>query len=389
MYKLALLTIDELWLKGRNQHIYRSIMRDNIYAALSRSKNKQAQVKRINERFIVEDTQQLHQETIEQLAMLPGISFLSPAIKTENDYDLIKQAVIEHLKDKQNDFNTFAVRSRRTFKKFKPDSLTMEREIGGLILEKYPHLKVNLSNPETTVSIRVLNNGAYIYIKKIPGPGGLPVASSGRGLALLSGGFDSPVAAWLMMKRGMALDFAFFHAAPYVSKEARDKVESLAVTLNRYQNNGRFYVIPFGGLQNKLNGIIKPAYRTLMFRHFMLQAATLLAHKTQASALITGDSLGQVSSQTLTNLSMLEYSTEMLIIRPLIGTNKREIIDLSRTIGTHDISAVPQDDACTMFAPKSPVIHAEKEYWQNFISSHKYTDQLKELVDTSEEVKLP
>jgi tRNA uracil 4-sulfurtransferase len=211
-----------------------------------------------------------------------------------------------------------------------------------------------------------LKNNIYVATRKLMGMGGLPVGTGGHMVSLISGGFDSPAASYLMAKRGCRQTFIFFYAYPFVGEEVKDKILKLVQILGQYQRHSRLYIIKFGEVQDVISKHCKEDYRTLLFRKAMIRSAALLAGKLKADGLVTGDSLGQVSSQTVWNISVVDNITRLPIFRPLIGFNKVEIIGMSKKIGTHDISVIPHDDACSLFAPKHPVIRPNLKYLERF-----------------------
>jgi len=264
------------------------------------------------------------------------------------------------------------------------NSMEVSRYIGALVNNEFTHLGVDVKNPELVIEIRILENNIYLSTRKILGVGGLPVGTSGHLVSLISGGFDSPAASYLMFKRGCSQTFVFFYAYPFVGDEVKDKLLEIMGVLGRYQRYTRFYIVPFGELQDMISKQCKEDYRTLLFRKAMLQCAELLAHRVKAGALLTGDALGQVSSQTIGNISILDNAVSLPIFRPLVGYNKIEIIELAKKIGTHDISVIPHDDACSMFAPKHPVIRPNVSYVERFDREFPLEDHVKKCLDEAE-----
>jgi len=265
--------------------------------------------------------------------------------------------------------------------------MQLSAEIGGRILMAYPELRVDLGAPELRISLRVLEDGIYVHTSQFEGIGGLPAGTSGHVVVLLSGGFDSPVAAYLMAKRGCSLSFVFFHAYPYVGDEVKAKVRELVEVLCTYQQRCSLYIVNYGRIQQAIAEACDPTYRTVLFRWYMLRAAELLANKLQAEGLVTGDVLGQVSSQTLSNLALLDRATLLPVLRPLLGHNKREIIDLARRIGTHDISVRPHDDACALFAAKHPILRPSQAYWGRILSELDPRIELAACVEQAEVIE--
>ncbi|MBF0360064.1 MAG: tRNA 4-thiouridine(8) synthase ThiI [Oligoflexia bacterium] len=384
MYKILMVNVDEICLKGRNRDTFwnkldahiRSVLKVYQFSPTSKYKCYRDDLRYIIEIF---GDDYFNQNTLDALVKIPGIYSILLARKTALDFEKLVQEVfveLDELKEKGlfgQKIKTFKVNTKRAYKRFSMDSNGISRELGHLILERYNSksevIKVDLHNPELVILVRVLSGGIYFSTKTLYGIGGLPTGVSGRVLTLLSGGFDSPVASYLMFKRGIEQSFIFFHAYPFVANEVVDKVIEIVKKLAPYQSRSILYVVPFGDIQGSIAKICKPEYRTMLFRRYMIECATILAREIEAEALVTGDSIGQVASQTLSNLALIDRGSEISIFRPLIGFNKLEIINLARKIGTFDISVIPQDDACTLLAYKHPVTKPYRDYWDKFNSS--------------------
>jgi thiamine biosynthesis protein ThiI len=221
--------------------------------------------------------------------------------------------------------------------------------------------RVSLNHPELTVYIELIPRQTLVYLEKLPGSGGLPLGMSGRLMCLLSGGLDSPVAAYRMMKRGCEVDFVHFHSYPFLDRSSQDKARQLVRLLTRYQYASRLFLAPFGDVQQHIIGTAPPPYRVVLYRRCMLRIAEALARQREALALVTGESLGQVASQTLQNLSVIEAAATLPVLRPLIGMDKSEIIQEAQAIGTHDTSILPDQDCCTLFVPRHPTTRAQPD----------------------------
>ncbi len=252
---------------------------------------------------------------------------------------------------------TFRVSTTRDNKRFALNSMEIDKQVGGAIADEFG-FKVDLENPELTISIEILPDGAYVSAGKIPGGGGLPVGITGRGLTLLSGGIDSPVAAHRMMKRGLHVDFVHFHGHPLVTTASRDKALELATHLTRFEGRATLMLVPFGILQREIVAKSLRPLRVVMYRRFMMRIAAELAKKVGAAVLVSGESLGQVASQTLENMMVIQTATTMPILRPLVGMDKNEIIVEARKLGTFETSILPDEDCCTLFTPPHPETHA-------------------------------
>jgi thiamine biosynthesis protein ThiI len=237
------------------------------------------------------------------------------------------------------------------------NSMEVDREVGAAIVDAFGY-RVDLRDPELTVSIEILADAAFVSAGKIPGPGGLPVGISGRALALISGGIDSPVAAYRMMRRGLTLDFVHFHAYPLVSAASLEKACDLVAQLTRYQARSALALVPFGMLQREIVARSERPLRVVMYRRFMMRIASALAVRIRARALVTGESLGQVASQTLDNLAVIENAARLPVLRPLLGMDKNEIVEQARAISTFETSILADQDCCTLFVPEHPETHA-------------------------------
>ncbi len=291
----------------------------------------------------------------EALARVFGLAYFARARRLPLDREAVCAAALEMLAPLKT--ASFRVRTRKGYENLPISSRDWDVYIGARIQARR-HLPVSLGAPETTVTIEALPREALVFVEKIPGPGGLPVGSSGRVAVLLSGGIDSPVAAHRMMKRGCEAVFVHFHGAPYLSRASAEKAADLARLLDGYQFGSRLYLIPFGNLQKEIVLAVPPAPRVLLYRRFMLRVAERIARLEKAKALVTGESLGQVASQTLWNLAAVEEAASLPVLRPLIGMDKEEIVVQAKALGTFEISIEPDQDCCTLFIPKRPAIRS-------------------------------
>ncbi len=366
MYHNLVINVDELWLKGKNRPLYYRALRGHIRELLEAYHKEPFTCVNEEQRIMARSESPFSEETIRAFLTVPGVHSIIPARRIPVDFQHIFPTVKEELQRLEVLPPTFKVETRRSYKGFPMNSMEVCSEIGTLVLKEFPRLVVDLKNPGLIIEIRILENNIYVSTRKLLGVGGLPVGTSGHLVVLLSGGFDSPVASFLMSKRGCRQTFIFFYAYPFVGDEVKEKVFKLVRILGRYQRHSRLYIVPFGEVQNLISKNCQADYRTLLFRKAMLQCSTLLARKVKAEALLTGDALGQVSSQTIGNIAVLDRVSPLPIFRPLLGYNKIEIIALAKKIGTHDISVVPHDDACSLFAPKHPVIRPSASYLNKF-----------------------
>jgi thiamine biosynthesis protein ThiI len=293
------------------------------------------------------------------LSSTPGINGWSKALSVEKNLDAVFAAAVEVAGDlAQKGKKTFKVESRRSDKTFPMDSQTLSREAGGRILDAVQGLSVDVHRPDFVVDIEIRDK-AYVHADGGQGVRGLPIGTGGRGFLLLSGGIDSPVAGYRMACRGLRLECVYFHAYPYTSKEAHEKVRSLARILARYSGDTHLFTVPFTEVQLELKRLARPDATTLYMRACMMAIADRLALKHKAKCLITGESLGQVASQTAENMRFTESYATLPVFRPLIGTDKEETIRIARAIGTYETSILPYEDCCVLFSPKHPILKAD------------------------------
>ena len=383
MYRYLLINVDELWLKGRNRPAYFSALDAHIREVLDDKFLKKYKLKCEKHRFVITFREGFSKDLLGNLSKIPGIYSLIPCLKTYCEISAITETAINHLGSwLQQDgvARTFKVSCRRIDKNFPCKSMEIVKIVGQSILEwsqkKSISLKVSLNRPEFVVDIKIFSDKVYLSTEIVYGVGGLPLGMSGHLMTLISGGFDSPVASYMMSRRGCQQTFVFFHSYPFVEEEVLDKILAIVRVLAKYQRNPILYRIPFGGLQQKIVEKCQPAYRTLFFRYYMLWGASLLGEKMGAEAILTGDSLSQVSSQTIGNICLLDKSPFLPVFRPLLGFNKSEIISWARKVGTHDISLLPQNDACSLLAPEHPVLEPKRDYWDSFLKYHDFKEDL-------------
>ena len=291
----------------------------------------------------------------ERVTKIFGVANFALARRVTGDLDAVASFILDDLADTQT--SSFRVKTRRTDKRYPLTSPQIDREIGGRI-KKVKGWPVNLSLPDLTIYVEMLTDSTFYYFDKIPGPGGLPSGVSGRVLCLQSGGIDSPVAAYRMMKRGCQVHFIHFHSYPILSKASQDKVREIARLFTRSQLRSRLTMVAFGEIQRQVVLVVPPPLRVIIYRRLMLRIADRLAHNTRARAVVTGEVVGQVASQTLENLAVINAVTRLPVLRPLVGHDKNEITDEARSIGTYPISIIPDQDCCQLFTPKHPATRA-------------------------------
>ncbi|MDP6538896.1 MAG: tRNA uracil 4-sulfurtransferase ThiI [Planctomycetota bacterium] len=356
--EMVLVRYGELALKGKNRGAFEQALVRNIEAATRliapvRVERRRGRMAVFGERRV--------SDVARRLQDVFGIKSLSPAWGCAVAPEAIAELAARVLADALADFPpegpiTFRVASSRAEKRFPLSSMELDRFIAERVLPDHPRLKVRLERPELSLGIDVRPERAYVFVRRLPGPGGLPVSTLGRGMCLLSGGIDSPVAAWLAMKRGCRVAFVSFHSPPYIGERSRKKIRDLVGILARYQPTSRLYVAPFTEVQTTIRDRAPQPYRTVLYRRMMQRIATRLARREKCGALITGESLGQVASQTLENLTCIEAATDLPVLRPLVTFDKEEAIDLARRIGTFEVSTRPEPDCCTVFMPEHPVL---------------------------------
>lgn len=353
MEKIILIRFGEIFLKGNNRKFFEKKLIENIKTSL---KGYKYEFKQSQNRYIVEKYDgDFELEIINRLTKVFGIHSLSVAAKIPTDFDLIKKTALEFFDDAPVKFR---VTVRRADKKIDMTSTEIAADIGAVILEAFPEAVVELFKFDKELYVDIRENGyTYLFTDKISGSGGMPVGCGGRGMCLLSGGIDSPVAAYMMAKRGLALDAVHFHSMPYTSEQAKEKVISLAELTGEYTQGMRLFVVPFTEIQENIHKFCPPEYMVIIMRRFMMRIAEMLAVENDCGALITGESLGQVASQTMQSITVTNAVINRLpVFRPLIGFDKEEIVAIAKKTGTFETSILPYQDCCTIFLPKNPVI---------------------------------
>jgi len=346
MKKLIMIKYGELTTKKGNRNLFINTLADNIRKIL---KDEKFTLKKDRVRMFIEsDNIDLISKKLQKVFGIHGIVI---AYKVNTNIEEIKENVLEILKN--TNFKTFKVETKRADKNFPIKSMDFNNVIGGLVLQNFD-TKVDVHNPEITIHIEIREQ-TYIYLNEIKGIGGYPVGVQGRGLLMLSGGIDSPVAGYMALKRGINVDCLYFDSPPHTSIEAKNKVIKLASILNEYSGNVRLLVVPFTKLQEEIYKNVDPEYNITILRRMMYRIATSINKKYKV--IINGESIGQVASQTLSSMSVINSVTNYPIIRPVACLDKLEIIDIAKKIGTYETSILPFEDCCTIFVPKHPVIN--------------------------------
>lgn len=353
-----LIRYGEIFLKGNNRGYFESALAKNIRTALENFKFKFV---RAQNRFLLEDYDEAYEtDIIDKLTKIFGIHSVSVAVKVKSTEEELEKAAVLMMKDKSG---TFRVTVNRADKKIQKSSMELAARLGGAVLESNPNLTVNLHVFDTDLYVDIRENGlSYLFTDKIMGAGGMPVGTAGAGMVLLSGGIDSPVAAYMMAKRGLKLHAIHFHSAPYTSEMAKQKVVDLAGIVKNYSGPIVLHVIPFTDVQLKIHEKCPAELMITIMRRFMMRIAERIAKANSCGALITGESLGQVASQTMESITVTNgVIKDLPVFRPLIGMDKTEIMDIARNIDTYDTSILPYEDCCTVFLPKNPVIRPKLE----------------------------
>lgn len=380
--KLYLIKEGEISLKGGNRNLFEKRLRQNIKDKLGRygmSLGKQ------KGRIYLTISEECPDEVVEKaLATTFGITGFARAYEVEKDMEKIKAKCREilPLSSFSSGTGSFKVDARREDKGFALSSYEISLSLAELVHSLYPDLTVDLKNPDHILHVEVRKE-VYLYTTNQKGPGGLPVQTAGRGMLLLSGGIDSPVAAISMAKRGMKLDCIYFHAYPYTSELALEKVKKLASLIAPYLGGTRLYVVPFTDGQLRIKKLAYEDETTLMFRASMMQTAEKLCKYKKASAIVTGEALSQVASQTLEAMSFTDSMTDLLVLRPLVGMDKEEIIRIAKEIGTYETSILPYEDCCVIFSPKHPITRPVKEVVRRHFEELGMTEEIDKAISNT------
>ena len=354
MNEMILLKLGEMVLKGLNRHSFEDKLQANIHRRLN-GLGRFRVYTRQSTTYVepMEDSCDMD-AAWEAMKKVFGVVGLSRARACEKDKDAILKACHEYLDDRLRTARTFKVETRRADKTFPMTSIQLSQYVGGELDELYPNLQVDVHHPELTVYVEIRDYAAFVHANPDPGAGGLPVGINGRAVSLLSGGIDPPVASYIIAKRGVALDMVHFFSYPYTSPEAKEKVLELARLLTPWCGRLTVHVVPFTAIQEELRRSCPEEMFTLVMRRFMMRIAQRVAKRCGAKALVTGESLGQVASQTMDAMTVTGQVVDIPVLRPVVGMDKEEIVQISRKIGTYDTSILPYEDCCTVFTPRHP-----------------------------------
>lgn len=350
----VLIRYHEIALKKGNRRYFTELLKRNILAAVKDFGPKE--IRSLPARILVTfKNHPASADLIERISAVFGVANFSLVERVDRDLEALRRQILTALDG--HSFESFRIETQRGDKSFPLGSPEINRQLGAAVKEK-ANARVDLEHPEFTVIVEILPNDAFFGFNKIAGAGGLPVGSSGRVVALISGGIDSPVAAYRLMQRGCRMIFVHFHSVPYQDRTSQEKVRRLVQRLTRHQFTSRLYLVPFGEIQRQIVAAVARPLRVVLYRRMMLRISETIARKDKAKALVTGESLGQVASQTLDNMAVIQQATRLPILRPLVGMDKQEIIDQARRIGTFEISSIPDQDCCQLFVPAHPATKA-------------------------------
>lgn len=382
MFTSFLIKYAEIGVKGKNRYLFEDALVKQIRHALKKC-DGEFQVRKTDGRIYIDAVSEFDQEeTVEALQKVFGISGICPVVVVEDEgFEKLGERVVTYLDEVYPDkHKTFKVAARRARKNYPLDSMEINMEMGGIILDAYPEMTVDVHKPDIMLHIEIRDK-IYVYSEIIPGPGGMPVGTGGKAMLLLSGGIDSPVAGYMIAKRGVKIDAVYFHAPPYTSERAKEKVVDLARKVAQYTGPIYLHVINFTDIQMYIYDKCPHDELTIIMRRYMMRIAEHIAKESECLGLITGESIGQVASQTMQSLMVTNEVCELPVYRPLIGFDKMEIVDISEKIDTYETSILPYEDCCTIFVAKHPVTKPNlkiiKRHEQNL------AEKIDELVQTA------
>ena len=381
-YKSFLIKYAEIGVKGKNRFMFEDALVTQIRHALKDIDGDFMVVKESGRIYATAESEYDFDEAVETLKRIFGIAAICPMVQVDdNGYEDLKKQVLAYVDEVYEDKNfTFKVNARRGNKKYPVNSDQINRDLGEVILDAFPETKVDVHHPEVMLHVEVRNR-INIYSIVIPGPGGMPVGTNGKAMLLLSGGIDSPVAGYMISKRGVKIDAVYFHAPPYTSERAKQKVVDLAKLVSRYSGPVHLHIVNFTDIQLYIYDQCPHEELTIIMRRYMMRIAERLAVDVGAQALITGESIGQVASQTMQSLAATDAACTMPVFRPVIGFDKQEIVDVAEKIGTYETSVLPFEDCCTIFVEKHPVTKPNLKMIER--SEEKLKEKIDEMVETA------
>ena len=375
----------EIGIKGKNRYLFEDALVSHIHHALKRLDGAFTVTKESGRIYAHAAEEYDFDEVVERLKCVFGIAAICPVARIEDrGFDDLKEQVIRYLDEAYPEKNrTFKVNARRANKQYPMTSEELNRELGAAVLDAFPQMKVDVHHPDILLNVEIRAKGINLYSLVIPGPGGMPVGTNGRAMLLLSGGIDSPVAGYMIAKRGVTIEAVYFHAPPYTSDRARQKVIDLAREVSRYAGPVRLHIVNFTEIQLYIYDQCPHEELTIIMRRYMMKIAETLAKQRQCLGLITGESIGQVASQTVHSLAVTNAVCTLPVFRPLIGFDKQDIVDISQRIGTYETSIEPYEDCCTIFVAKHPVTRPVLENIEK--SEQKLQERIDGLLKTAVE----
>lgn len=372
----------ELTLKGTNRKKFVNALKDNVIKSLQTIEGTHVKGKR--DRMYISLTEEADaQEVINRLTKIFGIKSISPVHKTSQELDEIKKLCVDLAQDFKPG-ETFKIDVKRVDKSFPMDTYALQRELGGAILQATEDISVDVKQPDYNVRVEVRMDGVYVFTQIYEGAGGLPVGTGGKTLLMLSGGIDSPVAGMEIMKRGVYIEAIHFHSPPFTSEKAKDKVIELTRILSERVGPIKLHIVPFTELQKQINKVVHPRYTMTSTRRMMLRVADIVLEKVGANAIVNGENLGQVASQTLKSMYAINDVTSTPILRPLVSLDKEDIVKKAREIGTFDVSIQPYEDCCTIFTPKNPVTEPDFDKVIKYESVFNFDEMVQRAADNIE-----
>ncbi|RJS60022.1 tRNA uracil 4-sulfurtransferase ThiI [Bacillus sp. PK3_68] len=386
-YDRVLIRYGELSTKGRNRKQFITKLKRNILLALKEFAGIKIELS--HDRMFIHLNDVPFEAIRDRLSHVFGIQSFSPVVRTAQDIEEMKVAALELVKRNFSAGKTFKVSARRSDKQFELDTNEINYAIGSHVLRNIEDLTVDVKHPDINLLVEVRKGGVFLSCEKYPGAAGLPSGASGRAMLLLSGGIDSPVAGYFMLKRGVEIEAIHFHSPPYTSERAKQKVIDLAERLTAFGAEIKLHIVPFTAIQQKIQEQVPENYTMTSTRRMMLAIADKIRQKRGGLAIATGESLGQVASQTLESMRAINDVTSTPVLRPLIAMDKLDIIDIARKIGTHDISILPYEDCCTIFTPPSPKTRPKLEKVQHFESFVNFEEMIDQAIEEMETIQLP
>ncbi len=391
MVRSFLIKYAEIGVKGKNRYIFEDKLTSHIHHALKRLDGNFSVTKESGRIYAHAASEFDYDEVVAALKCVFGIAGICPMVQIEDKgYDDLKEQVVKYIDETYPDKNfTFKVDTRRANKQYPHTSDQINRDLGEIILETYAETKVDVHNPDVLLHVEIRGKLINLYSLVIPGPGGMPVGTNGKAMLLLSGGIDSPVAGYMIAKRGVMIEATYFHAPPYTSERAKQKVVDLAKLVSRYSGPIKLHVVNFTDIQLYIYDQCPHEELTIIMRRYMMKIAEELAKKDDCLGLITGESIGQVASQTVHSLAVTNEVCTLPVFRPVIGFDKQEIVDISQKIGTYETSIEPYEDCCTIFVAKHPVTKPSLEFIRKSEKKleEKIDEMLKQAVETAEIIR--